>query len=411
MTEIQPPSTDPRFQRLYFLIGGVGFTVVVIGPELLTTIIRLIGGTTANVAVFISVTSLMSQFGVILAPLVLSLLVSRKRMLIAASLLAWLGMIVLSFSISLFSGALAIAAVIASISIYNLGAANVNLPFSDLLRRKLDDQTRISTIGKVNSLALITTAAAGLVVKRLLDQGLIFPAGFSLLILVGALLYLLTVAAYSRIQEDTPTQAEKLEKQDLGKNYRSALNSVLHNRSLRVLFITVIFFTIASSSAQIFISHGYDLDFETMKKIVAIGIPLGLLIKAAAYYLAGNLAARKGSRLVLILIGLAGLGTPLAAMFLPVEYFLVIMICNQLIPMWYPFFLNETFRLSDNATFPGNFLVFSLLPLPVTLLMPFLGVLANSNSLLFSTLVFLSLIAGILLLILQGRAEAKKTGK
>lgn len=383
--------------------------MVVIGPELLTTIIHLLGGTTANVGVFISITSLMSQVGVILSPLVLSIFISRKPMMIAASLLAWLGMVFLSISILLFGGALALAAVIASISLYNLGAANVNLPFSDLLRRKLDDRTRIMTIGKVNSLALITTAAAGLVVKRLLDQGLDFPLGFTILVMVGALLYLLTVAAYGRIQEDAPSQAEKLEKHDLWRNYRSALNSVLHNRSLRVLFITVLFFTIASSSAQIFISHGYDLDFETMKKIVAIGIPLGLLIKAVAYYLAGSLAARKGSRLVLILIGLAGLGTPLAAMFLPVEYFLVILICNQLIPMWYPFFLNETFRLSDNATFPGNFLVFSLLPLPVTFLLPFLGVLANEKSFLFAALIFVSLLIGIFLLIWQGRAEAKKT--
>jgi hypothetical protein len=373
----------------------LSFSTIVISPQLIIAIIKLLGGSSSVVGLYTSIQGVSGQLALFAAPVCLYFFNNEKKMIMFFSGLSLAGFFLVPVSIQYFVPGIAIILLITALSIHSFGTQNVAFPLNNIIRKSFNPQNRARLIGTASAISCLALGTAGLFIKKILEKDLSFPKDYSVIIFTGALIYMLYMLNFLFIKNDKnqmPSVKKDTEEKTLLKTF-SSIASAAKNRNILFLFIGIVFLSLSTSSMQLLLSVGFDLDHEVMTDNISLGIPLSMFIKFIFYYIFGRIASRKGNKFVILIIGSLGLFAPLTALVLPVKYYLAVIISHNLLMMWYPFSLNEMFDHCSNENYSGYFVLFSLLSLPGSLATPLLGLLADNSLPVFSiTLIFFILI-------------------
>jgi len=381
---------------------------------ILSSLIALSGGTAVHVGALSLVASWAGLISQALAPHLLSVIGSRKWKIVASQGATFLSLVFVALSVFFVRGRLSVPFLLVGVFLQSFASGCMSLPWADLQRTQLEKRIRIRVITQAIAISLLVATLANLGVKAVLDSGLAFPANYGLVIAAGALLSGVSWLTFFLLPDDRGAGA--VPPSDRAKPvlafYREELSLLVKDRAVLLLFLAVIFYAVGSQASGLFISLGYQLSAAEMEAMFGTGLVMRMLVKAVAYYLGGRLAARYGNRMVLVLIALAGMVSPLTLLFLPFRYYILVMVATNLIPMWHPFFVNMLMETSQPTRFAGYFTLFLMVPFPVALLGPLLGLLAQGSPSTFGTTVLVSLILGVLLVLRMrerrsaGQAEA-----
>jgi len=392
-------STLPsRFSTIYYMSCFLSFSTIVISPQLIIAIIKLLGATSSIVGLYTSVQGISGQLALFAAPACLHFFKNEKKMIIFFSGLSLAGFFLVPVSIICFVPGIAIILLITALSIHSFGAQNIAFPLNNIIRKSFNPDDRARVIGNASAISCLALGAAGLIIKKILEKDLSFPKDHSVIMIIGAFIYTLYMLNFLFIKNDSD-QIHSIKKESWGKTLLksfSSIASVAKDRNILHLFMGIVFLSFSTSSMQLLLSVGFDLDHEVMTDNIALGIPLAMFLKFIFYYIFGRLASRKGNKFVLLIISSLGIFAPLTALFLPVEYYLAVIISHNLLMMWYPFSLNEMFDHCSNENYSGYFVLFSLLSLPGSLAAPLLGLLADKSLPVFSIILILFIFIGLL---------------
>ena len=132
-----------------------------------------------------------------------------------------------------------------------------------------------------------------------------------------------------------------------------------------------------------------------------------MLLKAALFFLLWLAARRFGNRRVLILLSALCLVLPVLALTLPFEQYWAVVIISALPTMACVFLINILFAKTAENNYAVRYTLFSLLPFPVSLLMPSAGKLATAHPTAFCA-VYIALAAATLVITVIWQLKSRR---
>lgn len=216
----------------------------------------------------------------------------------------------------------------------------------------------------------------------------------SALLLVGAaMIYLL-----SRLNDpEPPTKHEKINP----AIYFSEIKDIFSHRDSRVFVICSLLFIFLWTAKSMYISMGYERNYEEMASIYQQSTAIALVLKAALFFIFGFAAKKLGNRPVLLIIAVICALLPLAAQYLPFSCYELVIIASNIPPMACVFLTSQMFIDSTGGNYAVRYVLFTLLPMPISLLMPALGKLAEGSPLTVNILQFAAALAVVAVLIID----------
>nr|WP_144850475.1 MFS transporter [Paenibacillus cremeus] len=284
-----------------------------------------------------------------------------------------------------------------TVFLYYFFTGSVSLPLYELLNLFVDKRSRIVVMSNCLAIGQLASMFMSLGIAWLLSLPASNPFLHYRWIFGVAVLFCglnaLTTLRLERVEVNRGTAAPLR----FSTLYGEQFTELRQNKSLQLFMAAVILYAFNWSATGLFIGLGYRENAVRMNEILASGIFVRTFIKAACYYLCGQLANRYGNKSILIAIGMVGLASPLTSLFLPVDYFILILIATNIMPMAYVYFLNHLFDRSDELTFKGRFTFFTLAAVPATVSIPFLGVLVERQPAVFGLVMLIIQLIGITL--------------
>lgn len=270
----------------------------------------------------------------------------------------------------------------------------LSLPLYELVNLFVDRKTRVAVMSNSMAIGLLFAAGTSWGMRWILSRSFADPAFNYQLIYGGAAIAagccFLTMFALDKVEVDRASTHLSF-----GALYRTEWEALKRDGSLRLFFGASALFAVVWSSTGLFISIGFLRDAERMNDMLASGILIRTLLKAAGYYVCGRLAGRFGNKAVIVGIGTLALGSPITVLFLPFDFFIVVVIVTNLIQMSYVYLLNYLIDISDEKSFKGHFTLFTLCFGPATLLIPAFGWFIESMPALFCAIIIATQLLGI----------------
>lgn len=183
------------------------------------------------------------------------------------------------------------------------------------------------------------------------------------------------IFAFSRIKDSIPLQPAR--RPPVSKQYFSEFKSAFKTPKAFLFSFCTLLFVVLWTSRGLFVSIGYEADFEAMTAMYQSAVTASMIVKAVGFFGLGFAAKRFGNRAVLAFLAAVYVLLPLIALFAPFQtYFLVIVLSNTT-TMSSVFLANQLFADSKEENYPLRYVFLTLLPLPVSLVMPAVGKLAQ----------------------------------
>jgi hypothetical protein len=190
---------------------------------------------------------------------------------------------------------------------------------------------------------------------------------------------ILAIYGFSHLRDSTPqTSSAPAEKRYIGE-FKSAFKT----KKTFLFTLCTLLFVVLWTSRGLYVSIGYETDFEAMTAMYQSAVTVSMIVKAVGFFVLGFAAKRWGNRTVLAFLAALYVLLPLFAVLLPFKsYFLVIVLSNTT-TMSCVFLVNQLFSDSGEEKYPVRYVFLTLLPLPVSLVMPAIGKLAEGNPAIF----------------------------
>ena len=219
---------------------------------------------------------------------------------------------------------------------------------------------------------------------------------------------ILAIYSFSKIKDSTPQASDT---PIASKQYFSELKSAFKTKKAFLFSFYALLFVVIWISRGLYVSIGYETDFETMTTLYQSAVTVSMIVKAVGFFALGFAAKRWGNRAVLTVLAGFYVLLPLFAILLPFKAYSVVIVLSNTTTMSSVFLVNQLFSDSKEQNYPVRFVIFSLLRLPVSLVMPAAGKLAEISPQIFEYAVLaLSIILFALMLIDLARDKKEHHG-
>ncbi|WP_284639282.1 MFS transporter [Paenibacillus silviterrae] len=400
---LQP--VNRRFITMYLLISLYGVILtMLLDSSISASLIMVLGGYPYQAG---SVDSLIN-LGIVVSAVLSAILLSKfryyKHMFLLFSLCSLLSLACLALTLSMGTNKTVIYVILLTVFLYYFFTGSLSLPIYELLNLFVDSRSRVVVMSNCLAIGQLCTLLISVAVGWLLNQQsggsidsyrLIFI--FSVFV---SFLHLITLLWLDQVKVSRGASQERIA---FFTFYKEQLHLLRMLPSLRLFIAAVILYAVCWSATGLYIGLGFKENAARMDEILASGIFIRTLVKASCYYACGQLAKRYGNKAILIAIGVTGLCTPLTSLFLPVDYFIIILVTTNIAPMAYVYFLNDLFERSDETTFKSQFTMFTLASVPAALIIPVLGLLIGQQPQIFSAVMLLIQLGGIYLVTRLGK--------
>ena len=386
-----------KFIFIYLTITLCGVVMqMLLESSISSSFIILLGGHSLLAA---SVDSLIN-LGIVLSAVFSAYLLSKfryyKQMLVSFSFFSHFSVLCLAASLFFLPPVFVPYVLSVVIFCYFFFTGCSNLPLYEMLHQCVDSRSRVVVMS--NSLAISQLSATAVSVG--ISWALHRPADNQVLnyydiYLSAVFVVTVCLAATLWLDKVRVVKGEAHENVTFGGMYRNMFRDIRQNRFFAVFLAAVILYAIPWSSTGLFVSLGYRENVERMNEILAYGIFVRTLIKAVCFAVFGLLAKRFGNRFILLLTGVVALCAPLTALFLSIDYFIIVLVATSISPMAYVYFLNELIDRTDAAAFKGRFTLFTLATVPATFIIPLLGLLMEKNPVLFCSVMAFVQLCGV----------------
>ncbi len=186
----------------------------------------------------------------------------------------------------------------------------------------------------------------------------------------------------------------------VSKQYLVEFKSAFKTKKAFLFSVCTLLFVVLWTSRGLYVSIGYETDFEAMTEMYQSAVTISMIVKAAAFFLFGFAAKRWGNRAVLTLMAGLYVLLPLFALLLPFSAYSVVIVLANATTMSCVFLVNQLFADSGEENYPVRYIFLTLLPLPVSLVMPAAGKIAEASPRIFQyILLALSALLFVLMLL------------
>jgi hypothetical protein len=394
------PSLDARPARNRFVAVMYASAclphALLIDATLVAAALTLLGAGPVVVGTAGLASNLGSVLSSVAAPFLMPLFRSRTRMVIATSAAVCVGLAGMAAALLVRPAEAAIACLVSGWTVCQMAWGARALPWADLMRQEVPREVRIGHVARSAVLSLLATAAASYGVKTLLDSSTPFPTSYLVVFLGAAGSAALGLVAVAALHRESAPGGAGGPVSFLRAAVRD-LSGLRRNPGVALALGSGLFYLLTCFTAGLYVSSGYLRNPAEMARIFGAALVIRTLVKALAYYLAGRVATRVGNKVVLFAICVAGAIAPITSLFLPFRFYTLVLISTNLMPMFEPFIINIVMNLSKDDEFPGRYTLYNLLRFPLSLLLPFLGVLVEHAMPVLDVLVLVCLAAAALL--------------
>ncbi len=186
---------------------------------------------------------------------------------------------------------------------------------------------------------------------------------------------ILVIYGFSHLKDSAP----QLSNTPAAKRYVGEFKSAFKTKKAFLFSVCTLLFVVLWTSRGLYVSIGYETDFAAMTAMYQSAVTVSMIVKAVGFFALGFAAKRWGNRAVLTFLAGLYVLLPLFALVLPFKsYFLVIVLANTT-TMSCVFLVNQLFSDSKEQNYPVRYVFITLLPLPVSLVMPTVGKIAEST--------------------------------
>lgn len=206
---------------------------------------------------------------------------------------------------------------------------------------------------------------------------------------------ILAIYGFSHIKDSAP----QTQNAPAARRYIGEFKTAFQTKKAFLFSVCTLLFVVLWTSRGLYVSIGYETDFAAMTAMYQSAVTASMIAKAVGFFALGFAAKRWGNRAVLTFLAGIYMLLPLFAVLLPFKaYFLVIVLSNTT-TMSCVFLVNQLFADSREENYPVRYVFLTLLPLPVSLVMPTVGKLAERTPEIFEygTLVLSVLLFALML--------------
>ena len=368
---------------------------------ILAVVILLLGGNVHHISL-LNVLYLWASVGAsLIAPRMLEIIGNRKKMLIGLAAVSFFTSLTTWQSIVLFSPAAAIIIILGSMTLFTVSDQIRGMPWTDLIRTEIGSEKRIQVYTQTLTISFIILTAANAGFKKILESKMNFPDNYFFIFLFGVCFCGLHMVSMFFLERERHTSYKALSavSGSILRFYKEHIISLKHNSVALRVILARLFFGISTQSVVFYIALGHKISSSDMTQIFGLSLFIRTIVKAVAYYFGGKIAARKGDKILLVSLGLCALISPLVSLFLPVKFYVLIIVFTFLVPMNFPFSINILMNVSDERKYKGYFALFNLVSFPASLLSPLFGLLVEKSPVLFNLIMLVFAIIIILLVV------------
>ncbi|WP_409340861.1 MFS transporter [Paenibacillus sp. MBLB4367] len=380
---------------LLFSLYGVILTML-LDSSISASLIMILGGNPSQAGSVDSLVNLGAILSAVFSAYLLSKFRHYKKMFILFSFFSLTSIAGLALSLYMPVPAVVIYIVLFSIFAYYFCVGSLSLPLYELLNRNVDSRSRVVVMSNSLAIGQLCSTVVSVGIQWVLGRpaaGTI--ANYHILFIFAAIVAALHLLTTLMLDKVPVNGGEAGNRATFASLYREEWTAIKRQPYFRVFFAAVILFAFCWSATGLYISLGFRENAARMKDILASGIFIRTVVKACSYYVCGQLARRYGNKAILLAIGIVGLGSPFTALFLPLDYFIIVLIATNLAPMAYVYFLNDLFERSDGTTFKGHFTLFTLAAIPATLSIPLFGLLIDRQPAAFGLVMAMLQLGGL----------------
>jgi len=182
------------------------------------------------------------------------------------------------------------------------------------------------------------------------------------------------------------------------KQYLVELKSAFKTKKAFLFSVCTLLFVVLWTSRGLYVSIGYETDFEAMTAMYQSAVTVSMIAKAVGFFALGFAAKRWGNRAVLTFLAGVYVLLPLLALLLPFNAYSLVIVLSNTTTMSCVFLVNQLFADSKEENYPVRYVFLTLLPLPVSLVMPAAGKIAEASPRVFE---YILLALSVLLFILM----------
>jgi len=226
--------------------------------------------------------------------------------------------------------------------------------------------------------AFVLSAAMTWAMKLMINNGGMSGQNTYLIIFGFAAALIASIMAiygFSQIRDSTPQVSNA---PAVSGRYLTEFKCAFRTGKAFLFSVCTLLFVVLWTSRGLYVSIGYETDFEAMTALYQSAVTVSMIVKAVGFFLLGFAAKRWGNRVVLAFLAGLYVLLPLCALFLPFKFYFAVIVLSNTTTMSCVFLVNQLFADSREENYPVRYIFLTLLPLPVSLLMPSAGKLAEN---------------------------------
>jgi MFS family permease len=369
-----------------FLVFGIftHISTLILDPNIIAPYLLNLGASSIQIGFLSSLIVLSSIYSFFVAYM-LTKIGSHKRTIIIFTGLSFISILIITLLAPILPADIVIYLVISMFFFYCFFFGFTNLPMNDMYRVYIPREAWITFNSVAAGFFVLITTFGSLLSKWLLDHPSIpFRTSYQIFFAVASLFILIQLFAVLFL----PKYEVQVNKQEnsIVNFFKSEWQKLRKDKQMIIFLIATFLFAVLWSNNGLFLSIGYKIDALRMEQMMGDGIFWRSLVKSILFFLAGWIAYKYqsiGNQVSLYaIVGFTSM-IPLLILTSSANVLLTVIILTNITGMYHIYLLSYLFRNSDDSSFKGKYIMYTLAHLPSAAISPILGYVSSFSALLF----------------------------